>query len=87
MPVGTIVTGQPIGSDCSPINPRTGEPYFTIQWEGFGAGWATNNAIRFNTIGGLAPIWFSRCTLPGTPETDIDSFRFKAIGNIEEVAP
>lgn len=85
--VGTIVTGHPIGSDCSPINPRTGEPYFTIQWEGFGAGWATNNAIRFNTIGGLAPIWFSRCTLPGTPETDIDSFRFKAIGNIEEVAP
>ena len=79
--VGTIATGQSTTVDCAPINPRTGQPYMTIRWQGFGAGWATNNAIRFNTIGGLAPVWFSRCTLPGTPETDVDSFRFKTIGN------
>ena len=85
--VGTIVTGQSIAADCAPINPRTGQPYFTIDKDGFGGGWATNNAVRFNTIGGLAPLWFSRCTLPGTPETDSDYFRFKTIGNIEEVAP
>lgn len=85
--VGTILTGQPISADIAPINPRTGQPYFLIDKDGFGGGWATNNAIRFNTIGGLAPIWFARCTLPGTPETDVDSFRFKTIGNTEEVAP
>lgn len=85
--VGTIVVGQSIAADCSPNNPRTGQPYFTIDKDGFGGGWATNNAVRFNTIGGLAPIWFSRCTLPGTPETDSDHFRYETIGNTEEVAP
>lgn len=84
--VGTILAGQPISADIAPINPRTGQPYFVVDKDGFGGSWATNNAIRFNTIGSLAPIWFARCTLPGTPETETDSFRFKTIGNVEEVA-
>ena len=83
--MGTIVTGHPISADCIPANPRTGNPIFRVRKEGFGGGWATNNAIRFDVIGAVAPIWYARCTLPGTPETDVDSFRFKTIGNIEEV--
>ncbi len=85
--VGVIVTGQSTTVDCAPLNPRTGQPYFLVRRQGFGGGWATNNAIRFNTVGGLAPVWFARCTLPGTPETEVDSFRYKTIGNAAEVTP
>lgn len=84
--VGTIGTGS-TGADCAPLNPRTGEPYFTIDADGWGIGWATGNALRFNTIGGLAPVWFARTTLAGTPETTVDSFRFQVIGNSAGVAP
>ncbi|WP_337055054.1 hypothetical protein [Pseudoxanthomonas sp. USHLN014] len=79
--VGTIANGSTT-ADCVPVNPRTGEPYFTIRREGWGGGWSVGNAVRFNTIGGLAPIWMVRTTLPGLPEQMTDSFRFQVIGNI-----
>lgn len=78
--VGVIGTGT-ISTETAPLNPRTGEPYFVIPAGGWGVGWATGNVLRFNTIGGLAPIWMVRTTLPGTPETTEDSFRFQVIGN------
>jgi hypothetical protein len=81
--VGTILTGATT-EDCAPINARTGLPYFVIDRDGWGTGWATNNAVRFNTIGALAPVWMARTTLPGTPETAVDSFRFQVIGNVAE---
>jgi len=82
--VGTITTGA-VTSDCAPINPRTGRPYFTIPRSGWGSGWSTNNVVRFNTVGGLAPIWMVRTTLPGTPESVVDSTRFQVIGNVAGV--
>lgn len=82
--VGTIVTGS-ISADCAPVNPRTGRPYFTIPRAGWGSGWSTNNVVRFNTVGGLAPVWMVRTTLPGTPESVTDSTRFQVIGNIAGV--
>ncbi|GAB3305613.1 hypothetical protein [Luteimonas notoginsengisoli] len=78
--VGTIAIGS-TGTDCAPLNPRTELPYFTIPKEGWGLGWSVANGLRFNTIGGLAPVWMVRTTLPGTPETTTDSFRFQVIGN------
>src|SRR5690606_13029632 len=84
--VGTIAIGT-TGEDCAPLNPRTSQPYFTIPKEGWGIGWSTNNALRFNTIGGLAPVWMVRTTLPGTPETTVDSYRFQVIGNSAGVTP
>lgn len=84
--VGVIGTGS-TASDVAPINPRTTEPYFTIDRDGFGLGWATNNAIRFNTIGGLAPVWCVRTTIAGTPEQMIDSYRMQVIGNIAGETP
>jgi hypothetical protein len=41
-----------------------------------------NNALRFDTVGGLAPVWMIRTTLPGTPQGATDSTRFEVIGNI-----
>lgn len=78
--VGTIAIGT-TGEACAPLNPRTSQPYFTIPMGGWGFGWSTGNAMRFNTIGGLAPVWMVRTTLPGTPETTTDSYRFQVIGN------
>lgn len=83
--VGTIATGSTT-EDCAPVNARTGLPYFVIDRDGWGTGWSTNNAVRFNTIGALAPVWMARTTLPGSPETAVDSFRFQVIGNIAEAA-
>lgn len=82
--VGIIVAGN-TAADLAPINPRTSKPYFTLRREGWGSGWATNNVVRFNTIGGLAPVWMVRTTLPGTPQGATDSTRFEVIGNIAGV--
>lgn len=78
--VGVIANGNTT-TDCAPINARTGQPYFRIRREGWGSGWATNNAVRFNTVGGLAPLWMVRTTLPGAAETTMDSTRLQVIGN------
>ena len=83
--VGVIGTGN-TSTDTAPINPRTGLPYFVVPAEGWGIGWATNNALRFNTIGGLAPVWLVRTTTPGTPEQMVDGFRLQVLGNIAEAA-
>lgn len=82
--VGIIVAGN-TAADLAPINPRTSKPYFTLRREGWGGGWAVNNVVRFNTIGGLAPVWMLRTTLPGTPQGATDSTRFEVIGNIAGV--
>lgn len=79
--VGTIAAGNTT-TELAPINPRTNQPYFVMKKEGWGTGWSTNNVVRFNTVGGLAPVWMMRTTLPGTPEGAIDSTRFQVIGNV-----
>lgn len=77
---GIIWTGN-ISTDCAPLNPRTGEPYFTIPHQGWGAGWSTGNVLRFNTVGGLAPVWFIRTTLAGEATAPYDGFRYETIGD------
>ena len=79
--VGVIATGSTT-TDLSPLNPRTSRPYFTMRAAGWGAGWSVNNVVRFNTIGGLAPVWMARTTLPGTPAGATDSTRIMVVGNI-----
>lgn len=77
---GIIWSGN-ISTDCAPLNPRTGLPYFTIPAAGWGAGWGTGNVLRFNTVGGLAPVWFIRTTLAGEAEAPFDGFRYETIGD------
>jgi hypothetical protein len=79
--VGIIAAGNTT-TDLAPINPRTNQPYFTLRRQGWGSGWSVNNALRFDTVGGLAPVWMVRTTLPGTPHGATDSTRFEVIGNI-----
>lgn len=77
---GIIWSGN-ISTDCAPLNPRTGEPYFTIPAAGWGAGWGTGNVLRFNTVGGLAPVWFIRTVLAGEATAPYDGFRYETIGD------
>jgi len=79
---GVIATGN-TSTDCSPLNPATGTPYFTIPFLGWGLGWATGNVLRFNTIGAQVPLWIARTVLQG-PETVVDdSFQIIVRGDVD----
>lgn len=80
--VGVIATGS-INTDCAPVNPATGQPYFTVRALGWGTGWAVGNILRFNTIGALFPVWVVRTVQQG-PETVIDdSFTLLIRGDVD----
>lgn len=79
--VGQIATGN-ITADLAPLNPRTAAPYFTLDKDGWGGGWSAGNAVRFDTIGALAPVWCARTVLPGPAGASPDGFRLRVLGNI-----
>jgi hypothetical protein len=80
--VGVIATGN-TSSDCAPINPATGAPYFVIPYLGWGLGWAVGNVLRFNTVGTFYPVWLLR-TIQQGPETEPDdSFTVLVRGDVD----
>jgi hypothetical protein len=79
---GVIGTGN-TSTDCTPINPTTGEPYFIVLAAGWGSGWATNNVLRFNTDAAHAPIWVARTTISGAATHNDDSFKIEARGDAD----
>jgi hypothetical protein len=81
--VGQIVTGASIGTNLAPINPNTGTPYFTLLAAGWGSGWASGNALRFNTYGANAPTWIIEAIAQG-PATSTDyTFCLEVRGDID----
>lgn len=72
--MGVIATGT-TAADCAPINPATGLPYFTLRAAGFGAGWATGNQLRFNTLAAGGPVWMARTVLSGPASNADDRVR------------
>lgn len=64
--VGNIGTGSK-DVEYAPINPRTGQPYFTIPAAGWGAGWANGNILRFNTEAAMYPYAAIRTVQMGPP--------------------
>ena len=80
--VGVIATGN-TGTDCSPVNPNTGVPYFTIPALGWGSGWATGNVLRFNTIGAMFPVWVVRTVQQGPETVPDDSFTILIRGDVD----
>lgn len=80
--VGVIGVGN-INEDCEPINPVSGEPYFTIREVGWGVGWAIGNILRINTVGARFPVWCVRTVRQG-PETGEDySFALLTRGDVD----
>ncbi|WP_033134174.1 MULTISPECIES: hypothetical protein [unclassified Acinetobacter] len=79
---GQIGTGTTT-NDCAPINPVTSEPYFQVKKEGWGAGWANGNVLRFNTIAAMYPIWCIRTVKQSEPTTLSDNFQIMYRGDID----
>lgn len=69
--VGVITTGN-TATDCAPINPATGRPYFTLRAVGWGGGWAAGNVLRFNTDGPTRKVVLIRTTQPGPEPAFVD---------------
>lgn len=65
--LGQIASGA-IGTNFSPLNPISSQPYFTIPAAGWGTGWQAGNVLRLNTIGARGPFWAARCISPGAAE-------------------
>lgn len=78
--LGIIYQGG-ITSDIAPVNPQTGNPYFTIRNEGWGAGWSAGDVFRFNLAGGGFPYWFCRTTLQGPAEEASDHYIMQLRGD------
>lgn len=80
--LGVIANGN-TGEDCSPINPATLTPYFTLRAAGWGSGWAAGNAVRFNTDSCLGPLWMVRTVLSGQGTLEDDHFRIQIRGDAD----
>lgn len=80
--VGEIATGN-TGSNCAPLNPATGVPYFTIPATGWGNGWSTGNVYRFNTAACGTPIWVVRTVLQGPATLQDDQFTLAFRGDVD----
>lgn len=81
--VGVIAVGN-TSTDCSPVNPSTSVPYFTIPALGWGAGWATGNVLRFNTIGAQFPVWVVRTIQQGPETVPDDTFTLLIRGDVDQ---
>ena len=80
--IGVIATGN-TGVDCTPNNPATGVPYFTIPAGGWGSGWAAGNILRINTIGAEFPVWVVRTVQQGPESVPDDSFTLLIRGDVD----
>lgn len=81
--VGVIGTGS-TGTDCSPVNPATSAPYFTVPAAGWGLGWSTGNVLRFNTVGAQFPVWVVRTILQGPETVTNDNFTLLIRGDVDQ---
>lgn len=79
--LGVMLSDAPITADITPINPATGQPYFTIRHEGWGSGWSTGEVFRFNSDAGNYPIWFVRTTQQGPATENSDHYTIQIRGD------
>lgn len=73
-------------TEYAPPNPVTGVPYFVIKKEGWGAGWANGNVLRFNTVAANFPVWVIRTVKQSEPAVLSDQFQIMLRGDIDRVA-
>ena len=81
---GQIGQGN-VNADFAPINPVTGVPYFMVKKEGWGAGWASGNVLRLNTIAATYPVWVIRTVKQSEPTVLSDQFQIMLRGDIDRV--
>ena len=64
---GSVGTGS-VSVSFSPINPNTGQPYFTVNKDGWGGVWAIGETITFITDPSAFPIWWREVVPPATAQ-------------------
>jgi hypothetical protein len=69
--------------EIAPTNPVTGQPYFTIPEEGWGAGWVAGNLIRFNTLAADYPVTALRCVSSGPATGQSDRIGLEFLGDVD----
>lgn len=79
---GKVATGN-TSTDCSPLNPATNEPYFTIPALGWGSGWEIGNVLRFNTVAANKPVWIARTVLQSDAYSGTDEFCIEVRGDVD----
>lgn len=80
--LGYLGSGN-INTDFSPSNSLTNQPYFTLDYRGWGGGWSTGNCLRFNTIAACYPVDVIRAIQPSEPTGVDDSVELLFIGNVD----
>lgn len=83
---GELALRGTINTDYAPINPVTGVPYIVVKKEGWGAGWASGNVLRFNTIAATFPVWVIRTVKQSEPTVLSDQFQIMLRGDIDRAA-
>lgn len=82
---GRLALTGSTSTDYAPLNPVTGAPYFTIKKEGWGAGWANGNVLRFNTAAANFPVWVIRTVKQSEPAVLSDQFQIMLRGDIDRM--
>lgn len=77
-----LITSGDILNNLAPINPAIGVPYFTMDYRGWGTGWAAGNTIRFNTLWHTS-FWIARCVSAGEATGTADSVTLAFRGDSE----
>ena len=79
---GIVGTGYTT-NDTQPVNPATQQPFFFLDYRGFGSGWVSGNVLRFNTEGAVHDMWIARTTLQGPVAEPNDQFTIQIRGDAE----
>lgn len=83
--VGEIGIGQ-TNNECSPINPVTSKPYFTISPEAWSQGGTINNVVRFNTTACCPHLWLGASVQPHqTHHSNTYDFAIEHQANVDRV--
>ena len=64
---GSVGTGS-VGADFSPINPDTGQPYFTIRTAGWAGTWTSGDMVSFSTHPSAIPVLLENEVPAGTDQ-------------------
>jgi len=80
--LGVVLQNININStNVAPINPATSNPYWVMDFNGFGSGWVTGNIIRFNTDSGEENMWIIRTVQSGQLTEVVDSIDVEIRGD------
>ncbi len=79
--LGILGTGN-TSTNVAPDNPNSSEPYFTLDYRGWGQGWAAGNILRFQTVSAAPPFWIAETVQQGTETSTSHNLTLIARGDV-----